>query len=266
MNAEYVILGLREVALAASLVLLNGALSLVLRLDLEKRLAWAAARMTVQLMLIGYVLKWVFGIRHPAIVVVVLVPMTIIAGISAVRRADRTFPGMFGSSIAAMWTSSWVISAFALVVILRSDPWYSPQHAIPLTGLILGNSLTGVALSLDRFTAELATRRAEIEMRLCLGAMRSEAARDSIRQALRAGLLPMLNTMLVAGVVSLPGMMTGQLLAGASPSQAARYQIVVLFLLAASTALGSIIVVLLAYRRLFNDRHQFRYDLLSKRR
>lgn len=266
MSPGYVTLGYGDIALAASLVLVNGVLSLALRLGLERRLLWASARMTVQLLLIGFVLRWVFASGRSWLGVVVLVPMTLIAGVSAVGRAERTFPGMTMNSMVSIAASAWLVTGFALLFILRSDPWYAPQHAIPLAGLVLGNSLTGIALAIDRLGADLMARRAEVEMLLSIGATRWEAARDSVRQALRAGLLPMLNTMLVAGIVSLPGMMTGQLLAGASPAQAARYQIVVMFLLAASTALGSMGAVLLSYRRLFNDHHQFRHDLISARK
>jgi putative ABC transport system permease protein len=265
-SPSYVTLGYGDLALAASLVLLNGMLSFGLRLGLEWRLFYAALRMTVQLLLVGFVLKWVFANGHLYVVIAVIIPMTLIAGFSAVRRVERTFPGMVLSSILSIGVSTWLISAFALTAILRSDPWYAPQHAVPLTGLILGNSLTGIALALDRFSAELVSKRAEVEALLALGATRWEAARDAIRQALRAGLVPMLNSMLVAGIVSLPGMMTGQLMSGAPPAQAARYQIVVMFLLAATTALGTIMVVLMSYRRLFNDQHQFRHDLISARR
>jgi putative ABC transport system permease protein len=262
----HVTLGYGDLALAASLVLVNGALSFALRLGLERRLFWAALRMSVQLLLVGFVLKWVFADGRLYVVIGVLVPMTLIAGISAVRRAERTFPGMYLTSIVSVWVSAWLISGFALGLVLRSDPWYAPQYAVPLTGLVLGNSLTGISLALDRFTAELVGKRAEVEVLLSLGATRWEAARDALRQSLRAGLIPMLNAMLVSGIVSLPGMMTGQLLSGADPAQAARYQILVMFLLAASTALGTMGVVLLSYRRLFNDHHQFRYDLISRRR
>jgi len=262
----YITLGVADLALAAALVLVNGVLSFALRLGLERRLFWAALRMTVQLLLVGFVLKWVFANGRLHVVIGVLAAMTLIAGVSAVRRAERTFPGMYLTSIVSVWGSAWLISAFALGLILRSDPWYSPQHAVPLTGLILGNSLTGISLALDRFTAELVGKRADVEALLSLGATRWEAARDALRQALRAGLIPMLNAMLVSGIVSLPGMMTGQLLSGADPAQAARYQIMVMFLLAASTALGTMGVVLLSFRRLFNGHHQFRHDLISPRR
>ncbi len=136
-------------------------ISFALQLGLERRLFWAALRMSVQLLLVGFVLKWVFADGRLWVVAGVLAAMTVIAGVSAVRRAERTFPGMVFASIVSIWVSAWLISAFALGLILRSDPWYAPQHSVPLTGLILGNSLTGISLALDRFTAELVGKRAE---------------------------------------------------------------------------------------------------------
>jgi putative ABC transport system permease protein len=261
----YISLSYGDVALAALLVLVSGALSFALRLGLEKRLLVASVRTTVQLLLVGFVLKWVFAHGRWYVVVGVLVPMTIIAGAAAVGRAERRFPGMTLASIGSVWASGWLVSAFALAFVVRPEPWYSPQHAVPLTGLVLGNGLTGISLALDRFTSELVRGRAEVEAMLAFGATRWEAAREPAQRALRAGLVPMLNTMVVAGIVSLPGMMTGQLLSGADPAQAARYQIVVMFLLVAGTGLGSMSVVLLGFRKLFNRDHQFRYDLVSSR-
>jgi putative ABC transport system permease protein len=130
--------------------------------------------------------------------------------------------------------------------------------------MILGNTLNGLSLGLDRLGTELATRRDHVEALLALGATRWEAAREPIRAAVRTGMIPIINAMMVVGIVSLPGMMTGQLLAGVSPIQAVRYQIVILFLIASGTALGTVSVILLSYRRLFNEQHQFRYALLAK--
>jgi putative ABC transport system permease protein len=106
-------------------------------------------------------------------------------------------------------------------------------------------------------TQELTARRDRVEMALALGATRWEAARDPARQAARAGMIPTLNQMAVVGVVSLPGMMTGQVLAGQSPLQAVRYQIVIMFLIAAASALGTVGAVWLTYRRLFSSDHMF---------
>ena len=119
--------------------------------------------------------------------------------------------------------------------------------------MILGNTLNGISLGLDRLGNELASKRDQVDTLLALGATRWEAARGSIQQALRTGMIPTINMMVVVGLVSLPGMMTGQLIAGQSPEQAARYQIMILFLIAAGTSMGTVGVVLLGYLRLFSQ-------------
>jgi putative ABC transport system permease protein len=120
----------------------------------------------------------------------------------------------------------------------------------------LGNTLNGISLALERFMDSLSVRRKEVEMLLSLGATSWEAAHDLIREALRTSMIPTLNSMLVMGIVSLPGMMTGQILAGVSPGEAVRYQIMMIFVIASGAALGATLVVILAFRALFNSRHQ----------
>jgi putative ABC transport system permease protein len=137
---------------------------------------------------------------------------------------------------------------------------------IPLLGMVLGNSLTGVSLAMDSLLTDLDEHKDRIEMELSLGASRWEAARDPLSEAVRRGMIPILNSMTVVGIVSLPGMMTGQILEGASPLSAVKYQIVVMFMLAASTSLGSMGVALFVYRRLFDDRHQLRVERIQKRK
>ncbi len=131
--------------------------------------------------------------------------------------------------------------------------------------MILGNTLTGVSLGLDRLGSELigSGKREQVEALLALGATRWEAARRPIQQAVKTGLIPTINAMMVVGIVSLPGMMTGQLLAGTPPVEAVKYQIVIMFLIASGTALGTVLSVLLSFRRLFNDDHQFEGALLA---
>jgi len=130
---------------------------------------------------------------------------------------------------------------------------------------VLGNILMGVALSLERFTADVTASRGEIEALLSLGATRWEAAHVTATVAVRTGMIPVLNSMAVMGIVSLPGIVTGQILAGVSPDTAVRYQIVIMFVLSASSALGSLTVTLLAFRTLFDDRDRLRTDRLRDR-
>ncbi len=260
----YIELSYGQVAMAAGLVLINGAISVLLRLDLERRLLIAAVCTVVQLLLIGLVLEWVFRVDRWYVVLGMMTIMTVVAGVAATQRTRFRYPGMRSRSLLATWGSSWVVAAIALGAIVRVRPWYTPQYAIPLLGMILGNTLNGVSLGLDRLGGELAARRDRVEGLLALGASRWEAASGPVREAVKTGLIPTINAMMVVGIVSLPGMMTGQLLAGTSPVEAVKYQVVIMFLVASGTALGTVSVVLLSYRRLFNDDHQFLDALLDR--
>lgn len=253
---------------AACLILVNGVISMLLRLNLERRLAIAALRTVVQLLLIGYVLEWFFQPdTHWSAVALLMLIMSLIAGLSAVRRVEWRFPGIWLNSIVAVVASSWLVTMIAMTAVITPAVWSGDiaQYAIPLMGMILGNTLNGISLGLDRLGEELAGKRDRVEMLLTLGATRWEAAREPIRQAVRTGMIPIINSMMVVGIVSLPGMMTGQLLSGADPLVAVRYQIVIMFLIAAGTALGTISAVLLSYLRLFNRRHQFLSERIAGR-
>jgi len=265
-GASYINLSYLDVALAAALILINVGISLALRLGMGRSLAVAAIRTVVQLLLVGLVLQWVFELSHWYAVFGVMSLMTLVAGITAVERNERRWPGVWWDAIGSVWASAWAVTLFALLVILReNEPWYRPQYAIPLLGMVLGNTLNGVTLGLGTLGEGLATRRDQIEALLALGATRWEAAREAVAHAVRTGLVPIVNSMMVVGIVSLPGMMTGQLLSGTSPIEAVKYQIVIMFLIASGTGLGTVGIVLLGYRRLFNARHQFLYGKLRKK-
>jgi putative ABC transport system permease protein len=264
MIKPYIELSYFQVALAALLILINGAISVLLKLELERRLLVAAVCTIVQLLLIGLVLEWVFQVDRWYVVLAMMTIMTVIAGVAGIQRTKVRYPGIRARSIAATWASSWFVTALALGAIVQVRPWYTPQYAIPLLGMILGNTLNGVSLGLDRLGGELSGKRDQVEALLALGATRWEAASGPIRQAVKTGLIPTINAMMVVGIVSLPGMMTGQLLAGTSPVEAVKYQVVIMFLIASGTALGTVSVVLLSYRRLFNEDHQFLDSLLDR--
>lgn len=266
MARPYIELSYLQVALAAVLILINGAISILLKLGLERRLMLAAVCTVVQLLLIGFVLEWVFRFDRWYVVVMMMSVMTLVAGVAGIQRTAFRFPGIWLRSITATWLSSWLIASVALAVIVRVRPWYTPQYAIPLLGMILGNTLNGVSLGIDRLGSELLGKRDQVDGALALGATRWEAARPLIQEAVKTGLIPTINAMMVVGIVSLPGMMTGQLLAGTSPVEAVKYQIVIMFLIASATALGTVSVVLLAFRRLFNADHQFEAALVARDR
>jgi putative ABC transport system permease protein len=264
MEHRYMQISNGQLALATALILINVILSIALRLGLERRLGIASVRMVIQLLLVGYVLEWVFTLRNPLAILMVALAMTSMAGASAVDRTRRRVKRIYWDSFFSILTSSFLVTGLAVGGIIHVEPWYDPQYVIPLLGMVLGNALTGVSLALDRFTEDLVSHRDQIEAFLALGATRWEAAHKPIQEALRTGMIPTINSMLVMGLVSLPGMMTGQILAGASPLDAVRYQIVIIFMIASGTALATIAVVLLTFQALFSQEHQLRLERLYK--
>ena len=257
-------ISLWQLALASVLLLVAIGLSVALKLGLTRGLAVAATRMVVQLLLVGLVLEWVFSSDNALLIVSLAVGMALLAGHAAVRRTSRRYPQIWADALVSVLGASFIVTGAAVLGILRIDPWYDPQYLIPLHGMLLGNALTGISLSLDRFMDGAGRGRGLVEARLALGATRWEAARPLFRDAVRTGLVPITNSMAVMGVVSLPGMMTGQILAGAPPAEAVRYQILIVFMIAACVALAALSVVGLAYRRLFTADDRFHPERLRE--
>ena len=253
-----------DLALAAGLVLLLAFLSWRLQLGVERRVLIAATRSAVQLMLIGLVLEGLFArISLPLISLLALV-MLLVAGWEVMARQKRRYSGWWGLGIGiiSMFTSSFSVLILALTVIIGVKPWYQPQYSIPLLGMLLGNTMSGIAIALDSLTRSASEARGRIEARLLLGADWPVAIADIRRDALRSGLIPIVNAMAAAGIVSLPGMMTGQILAGSPPLEAAKYQLMIMFLISAGTGLGSVAAVWIGSRRLFDERQRLRLDRL----
>jgi len=260
-----IILTAFDLSLAALLVLALAALSWRMRLGLSKDLLIAAVRTVVQLLLIGLVLKALFANVDLLWVAGISLVMLLAAGREVMARQQRRFSGWwgFGMGTGAMFISSFAITVLALTTIISTDPWYDPQYAVPLLGMLLGNTMSGIALALDRLTATAWQQRAVIEQRLMLGASRIEAIAEIRRDAMRSGMMPIINAMAVAGLVSLPGMMTGQILAGSPPLEAVKYQILIMFLITAGSGFGVTTALWLASKRLFDERHRLRLDQLT---
>jgi putative ABC transport system permease protein len=254
-----------DLALASLGVVVVAALTWRLRLGLAGGLLLAALRTAVQLLLVGLVLRTLFAHSSLGWVAVLSVAMLLIAGREVRARQKRRFSDWrsYGIGTSSMFVSSFVVTVLALSVIIGPDPWYEPRYAIPLLGMVLGNTMTGVAIALDRLVQGAWDKRTVIEQRLILGEDGASAIRDVARDSMRSGLIPIMNSMAAAGIVSLPGMMTGQILAGASPLEAVRYQILIMFLIAGGTGLGTLCAVWLAARRLFDTRHRLRLDRLE---
>ena len=262
---SYVTLNYGELAVASVLVLIDAALSLIFGLRIHRSLLIATVRMVVQLTLVGLLLTALFAAISPLWTGVVVLAMILFAGQEATQRQDRRLSGWwsFGLGTGSMMAASVLVTTFALLTAVRPTPWYDPRYAIPLLGMILGNCMTGIALGLNTLTTSLILRRAGVEAQLMLGATRWEAAAPVTRDALRSALMPTINSMAATGLVSLPGMMTGQILSGVPPVEAVKYQILVMFLIAGGTGFGSVAAVLGGVYRLTDARHRLRLDRLG---
>ena len=265
-SSNAIVLDWQDLILATLLVLFTGLLSFALRLDLHRRLAIASIRTVTQLLLVGLVLRYVFRIESWWAIAAVATVMLLAASLASVRRSSRTYTGAGPFAFLTLVLTGLLSTSIVTGLVIGARPWYQPQYLIPLLGMVLGNGLTGISLCLDTLLESLAQRRHVVEMELALGATRWEAALIPLRSAIKKGMIPIINSMSVVGIVSLPGMMTGQILAGADPAQAVRYQIVVMFMIAAATSLGCACIGVLTCRRIFNERHQLRSELIRPRK
>lgn len=262
---SYIQLGYNDLILPALLVVMNGALSLALHLRLEWQLAVASVRMVVQLVLVGYVLTFLFVAVSPFWTALAAFIMVLFASREIVVRQKRRLLGLWTYGLGAGCTllAAGTVTMFSLLTQLRPEPWYHPRYALPLLGMILGNTMTGVSLGLDVLVNGAMRERAAVESCLALGGTRYQALLPVIRDALRSGFMPTINGIAAIGLVSLPGMMTGQILAGVEPVDAVKYQLLIMFLIAGGTGLGTLAAVLGGARLLTDHRHRLRLDRIA---
>jgi putative ABC transport system permease protein len=263
----YVPLSLLDLALAAALILVNGAISLGFRLGIERTLLVNTVRMLVQLGLIGFVLKFIFAQASPWWTVGLAVIMISVAGGEVLARQSNRLQGWWGYGIgtSSMLLIGILTTLIAVAAIIRPEPWYAPRFVLPLMGMILGNTMSGISLGLETLTTTFKRERGSIEARIALGHERLQAIEAPLRHALKTGMMPIVNAMAASGIVSLPGMMSGQILAGADPVDAAKYQIMIMFLIAGATAMGTLLAVAGAALRLTDERGRLRLDRLQAR-
>lgn len=263
----YVPLDVSDLLLAALLLIANGVVSFWFGLGLERTLAISAIRMVVQLSVVALALKFIFALDAPIWTVLFALFMTAAAAYEVVIRQERRIGGWLALALGAgaPFFAGLVATMFATTVVIGPDPWYAPRYVLPLFGMMLGNALTGTSLVLDGITTGALRDRAAIEARLALGASRYEALDAILRRALTTGLMPILTAMAATGVVSLPGMMTGQILAGIDPVSAAKYQVMILFLIAGSTGIAVVAAGLGAVLLITDERQRLRLDRLLPR-
>lgn len=245
-----------QLALCLIFVVVAGTGSVVFRLGLERDLAWGTVRTFAQLGVMGYLLRFIFQLGN-VVVILLLFTFMIFWAAHAVRgRVAERQVSFFLPTFVSMVASYMVVAIMVTSLIVQVKPWYTPQYFIPLGGMIIGNAMNAITIALDRLFSDLRKSRGTIELALCLGATYQEATQTILRDVIKAGMIPSINALMTVGLVSLPGMMTGQILAGADPVTAIKYQIVVMLMLVSATAIGTIIVVHVVRRRCFTRAHQ----------
>lgn len=223
----------------------------------EKEIFIATVRMTLQLILIGYILVYLFEHSHPLYTLLLVAVMLVFAIRTVIKRAKVRLSNRMKRIIVFSMTSGIMVSLiFFIFIVLQLTPWYDPRYVIPIAGMIIGNSMTGIALGVNVLIEGLHAQKNKVEAALMLGATPQRAARDIVNKAFDAAMLPTINSMVGMGIVFLPGMMTGQILSGTSPLVAVEYQIAIMLGIVGSVSLSVFLFVQMGYRTFFNRRSQ----------
>ncbi|WP_282171733.1 ABC transporter permease [Cytobacillus firmus] len=224
----------------------------------QKMLAMAAFRMTLQLVIAGYVLTYLFELSNPFLTLGVICIMEGFAIYTIYKQAGIRLSVSLKKTIAiSMITGTAFCLIFFNFVVIHFEPWYDPRYFIPIAGMIIGNSMTGITLSVKELLNSFTTQRDMIEGALMLGAEPKTAVKPYVNHSFDSAVLPTINNMLGMGIIFLPGMMTGQILSGVSPLLAIEYQIVILLGILGSVGLSVILFILLSYKNFFNQDAQF---------
>lgn len=243
---------------ALGLIAVAIGLSVWEKLGLEWSLAVATGRTILQLVAVGFVLEVVFAEPNPGIMVVVLAVMLIIATRVANSRIGKKIPWLLPIVSASLMISTILTLAYVNFLVVQIPTWYEPQYLIPFAGIVLGNAMNGAAIAGERLSSTLTSSRLEIDTHLSLGASSQQAVAQYRKDAIKAAMIPNINTMMVVGVVTLPGTLTGQLLSGINPFTAAFYQMLILFMQAFASLLTTVLVTRGICRQAFNSAEQLK--------
>jgi putative ABC transport system permease protein len=256
-NDDVTLIHVPSSLLALSVVPLLGIaiVSYQMNLGLETSILWGTVRSFVQLSILSAILQPIFywGQDNPWVVLAYLCFMVLLASYEATSRSQYHFQNVFTYMFLAIALNITVVSLFAFGIILKPQPLWNPQYVITIVGMLLGNGITGISLALNSITSSFVEQSLEIELYLSFGASPVEACQRLVRDAVRVSTTPMLNSMAVIGLVSIPGMMAGQILAGSSVMEAARYQLLILYLIAV-TAFGTVLTEIWLVQRVAFDR------------
>lgn len=245
-------ISITSLLIASSLVLVTLLFSYSQKLKLEKDIIISIIRAVIQLVAVGYILEYIFGYENPIFTTLLLLIMTFNASYNSAKRGKAIRRGLIISFL-SIGTGTLITLT---ILILSKIIQYEPFQIIPVSGMIISNSMVALGLCYKQLSSDFKNKRDEIETKLSLGADILPSSIEIIRDSIKTGMLPTIDSAKTLGIVSLPGMMTGLILAGTSPMEAIKYQLMVTFMLLSTTSTSSFIACYLSYRGFFNDRKQ----------
>ncbi|NTW69307.1 MAG: iron export ABC transporter permease subunit FetB [Chlorobiaceae bacterium] len=246
-------ISLAQLFLALLFILIAQISSFIYHLGLNRDITIGTIRTFAQLFLMGYVLTFILKSSNLWLVLLVFFVMVLSAMFIVKGRVREKQIPYFIPTFLTMLISYFATALFVSGVIVGTAPWWDPRYFLPAGGMVIGNSMSALAIALERLFRDLREQRELVEMKLALGANYREASDELFRKAVSAGMIPSINAMMGVGLVFIPGMMSGQILAGTDPLIAIRYQIVVMLMLVGSTAVTSVVVMLIVRRRCFGS-------------
>ncbi|KAI0337041.1 UPF0014-domain-containing protein [Trametopsis cervina] len=255
-----------NVGLAFSFIVFDAVFSRIFGLGIGNSLITAAVRCVVQLSLVALILQKVFETNSPWAVAGIAFLLNLMGTIeTVVNKAKRRFDYIFPSVLVGMLVSTIPVSTIGIRFAMSVDPFWIPEQYIPIVGMLCGSTISGIVVAVGYVLKELHENRDKVETYLAFGASRFEACKPIATDALRLALTPNINQMSVLGIIAIPGMMTGAILGGSSVQQAARLQMVIMFMISSSTALASIVTTILALSIVVDNEHRIRSDRIDNR-
>lgn len=225
------------------------------KVRLSKDLFVSTLRMSIQLVLVGYALQFVFKFDQWFLIVIIFLFMVFFAAQTIYARVGIKLRGFFLLSFYSILASATTIMLVFTFFVITIDPWYEPRYFIPLVGMVIGNSMNGTALALERFFDDLRQNMKKVETMLALGATSKAASLPSLQKAYKASILPTISSMSGMGIVFLPGMMTGQIIGGSDPLLAIKYQIAIMLAILGAVTMSCFLILHLERKKLFDAYH-----------
>jgi len=256
-------ISLLNLSLSLIFVVVSLAITFGLRLGVWKEILLGTIRTAVQLFIAGFILHYVFRWNLWYLTILVILVMIMVASFESVRRQKRRSARLLFIIVVALMVGAGFSLTIATAIVIGIKPWYNPQYLIPIAGMAIGNSMSAAALVMNRLWGELKLRKGEVESLLALGASPYQASFSSIEEGIKTAMIPIINSMMIVGIIQLPGMMTGQIIAGQDPASAVRYQIMVMYMILAGVTITTTITALLGYKLYFTSAQQLKKEMFT---